>query len=375
MTNVLILSTCFRPNVGGVETHLDDLISEGTRRNVSFVVITYQPLVTKAREKLLEKGRGFVIYRVPWIRMNLFLILERYPVLEFIYLFPGIFIASFVYLLLNPKVETIHSQGIAAGTAGMILGKLFSKKTILSTHSIYNFPQSGLYSDFVRLLFKNTDKILVLSKQSEKEVNKLGNFKDKTSVFTYWVDQERFSPKTKVNTRKMKLFKSDFVCLFVGRLVGVKGVNELLEASKAIDNHIKIAIAGDGPLKEKVIREAKGNKNLIFLGKIDNNDLPGYYNSADVLIVPSVHEEGFGRVILEALSCGLPVIGSRRGAIPEAMDSSVGYLVDVSSDSIANTLKHIYKNKIELNIKRRNARKYALKKYSKGNVLQIIKYY
>ena len=85
--NCLLLTSPFRPNIGGVETHLDDLISEGTKKGVNFTVLTYQPLVTEARGKFKEKGKGFTIYRIPWIRMNLFLMLEKFPAFEFAYLF------------------------------------------------------------------------------------------------------------------------------------------------------------------------------------------------------------------------------------------------------------------------------------------------
>ena len=89
--HILILTTPFRPNVGGVETHLDDLISVGARQGHKFFILTYQPLITKAKGKTIEKEDGFVIYRLPWIRMNLFLTFAKFPFFEFLYLFPGLF--------------------------------------------------------------------------------------------------------------------------------------------------------------------------------------------------------------------------------------------------------------------------------------------
>ena len=86
--NILILTTPFRPNIGGVETHLDDLITAGTKRGFNFSILTYQPLITKAWGRTIEKGDGFIIYRLPWIRMNLFLIFVKFPLFELLYLFP-----------------------------------------------------------------------------------------------------------------------------------------------------------------------------------------------------------------------------------------------------------------------------------------------
>jgi glycosyltransferase involved in cell wall biosynthesis len=108
------------------------------------------------------------------------------------------------------------------------------------------------------------------------------------------------------------------------------------------------------------------------LGKLDQNELPSYYGAADLLIVPSTHEEGFGRVILESLACGTPVIGSRRGAIPEAMDETVGRLIDVTPENIKEAVEYFYKNPKELKKLSKNARKFAERRYSERNVGKII---
>src|SRR3989344_1944087 len=375
--SVLLITSPFRPNIGGVETHLDDLILEGVKRRINFRVVTYQPLVTPARGKFIEKGRGVIIYRIPWPRFNLFLRLEKFPLLEFLYLFPGLFIAGIIYLLFKGKdISTIHGQGLVAGSIGVFLGLIFDKRSLISTHSIYNFPESGFYNSFVQSIFNKTEHILTLSNQSKDEILKLGTPKDKVTTFTYWVDQDKFKPTDKQFTRtKVKFPKNELVCLFVGRLVEVKGVRELISSSKFLIKGIKIVIIGDGPLANEIQAMARKSKKIDFFGKIGNDRLPLYYGASDVLIVPSIHEEGFGRVILEALSCGLPVIGSSRGAISEAMDESVGYFIDVSSKSIAFALNTIVKNKNELMKKAKKSRPFALRRYGSDNIEEIIKFY
>src|SRR6185369_9052228 len=117
----------------------DDLIKVGISKKHFFNIITYQPLVTKATGKYKESGRGFQVTRVPWPRFNLFLKLEKYPILEFSYLFPGLFFYGVYFMVrYSGSVDIIHSQGLVAGTVGVILGKLFNKKVLISTHSIYN---------------------------------------------------------------------------------------------------------------------------------------------------------------------------------------------------------------------------------------------
>src|SRR3990167_959391 len=119
--SILIISPPFRPNIGGVETHLDDLIKEGVKRGLHFTVIAYQPLVTKVKAKSVEVGCGYKIIRIPWPRFNLFLRLERLPILEFLYIFPGLFIVSLAYLaFVNRKFDVIHAQGLVGGAISII---------------------------------------------------------------------------------------------------------------------------------------------------------------------------------------------------------------------------------------------------------------
>ena len=93
------------------------------------------------------------------------------------------------------------------------------------------------------------------------------------------------------------------------------------------------------------------------------------------MIVPSTHEEGFGRVILESLACGVPVIGSNRGAVPEAMDETVGKLIDISPRSIKSSVESLFKNRNELKLLSSRARKFAVKRFSESNVKTIIESY
>lgn len=374
---ILILTTPFRPNVGGVETHLDDLIALGLARGFKFTVLTYQPLVTKTSGPIIEKGRGLTICRLPWLRMNLFLRLEKSPVLEFMYLFPGLFVLCFMYLLIyRTSVKILHAQGLVAASAAVILGKIFGISVLVSTHSIYNFPAGSLYSKFVRLIFENTRNILALSKQSRREILGLGIAPRKVHVFTYWVDHDIFRPAGRGASRvRLHLPKKAFICLFVGRLVEVKGVKQLLDAIPMSDSQVKYLVVGDGPMAIDVENATRTRINLIFRGRIANKLLPEYYNASDVLVVPSVHEEGFGRVILEALSCGLPVVASNRGGIKEALSPEAGVLIDVSPREISRTVDALCADRRRLNRMRCKALLYAKANFNSKNADLIFKYY
>jgi glycosyltransferase involved in cell wall biosynthesis len=106
---------------------------------------------------------------------------------------------------------------------------------------------------------------------------------------------------------------------FVGRLEPVKGLDVLLDAFARLSTRASLVVAGDGSERWRL----HGDR-IYMLESIGYNDLPGLLKSLDVLVLPSVsilplHREQFGRVLVEAMAAGVPVIGSSSGAIPEVI--------------------------------------------------------
>lgn len=207
---ILQITSHFKPNIGGVETHLDDLVKGLVKKRFDVFVLTYRPLVTKAEWKIFERSNKLSICRVPWFP-GFFYRFVHNPMAEFIYLLPGLFIAApFVIFLEKPDV--IHSHGLVAGFTAVFWGKIFRIKVITTTHSIYNFPSGseavwadGLYTRFAKWIFSNSHMVLTLSKQSAGEIEKLGVDKSKIIVFRYWVDLNRFRIKDIKSQVKEKL--------------------------------------------------------------------------------------------------------------------------------------------------------------------------
>ncbi len=368
---ILQISINFFPNVGGVETHLLDLVDALTVRKHQVTVLTYRPLSHKASWKMFESRKNLVIFRIPWLA-GYFYKLVKYPLLEFLYLTPGLFLLLPFFILFT-RSEVVHAHGISAGAVAVFWTKVLRRRVILSTHNYYGFPDKGLYKYFVTQIFRFSDHVLCLSKQSKKEVKALGLPDEKVTVFTYWIDLELFS---KVTTAKKELkWNNFFVVLFVGRLVPEKGVMELLEAANIGDRKIHYMLAGTGPLKDVIEEYTNKFDNIHYLGTISQPSLPTYYSAADIVIVPSTHEEGFGRVILESLACGTPVIAANRGAIPEAMNETVGQLITISPRSINESVEKLYRNPLKLKKLSDHSSKFAKDRYSEKNVQTIISTY
>lgn len=368
---ILQLTVHFPPNIGGVETHLSDLINALIKKGWQLFVLSYQPLSTKMEWKAFEKNKNLTILRIPWIS-GFFEKLVSYPIAEFIYLVPGLFVVTpFVILSFRPNV--IHAHGLIAAVSAVFWGKLFSVKVVISLHSFYSFPKIGLYHDFVRLLLQTSDFTLSLSRKSNEEVKELGIEDKKTGVFTYWIDLEKFKRMSKA--RENLNWKAKFIVLFVGRLIKEKGIDVLLESAKLWHEQIKLVIIGSGLLEEDILAAQKKTTALNFIGRIDQNDLPLYYSAADLTVVPSIYEEGFGRVIIESLACGTPVVASKKGAIPEVMDETVGKFIKATPEGIREAVEYFYKNPIELRKLSQNAREFVGRRYYESNVEDIVKTY
>jgi glycosyltransferase involved in cell wall biosynthesis len=111
--NILQLTAHFSPNLGGVETHLQDLVDRLVEKKNNVTVLTYQPLSTDISAPWLEHKLNTTIIRLPWIRGWFYRLVDS-PILEFMYLFPGLFVVL-PFILFRKKIEVIHAHGLVAG--------------------------------------------------------------------------------------------------------------------------------------------------------------------------------------------------------------------------------------------------------------------
>jgi glycosyltransferase involved in cell wall biosynthesis len=107
--------------------------------------------------------------------------------------------------------------------------------------------------------------------------------------------------------------------LFVGRLAEGKGIEVLLSAIKSVEG-CRVTFVGDGPLMDLVRRRAGEDPRIKVLGRLDRDEVYRVMAGASALIFPSTWYEGCPMTIAEAYGCGLPVIGSRLGAVEEMID-------------------------------------------------------
>jgi glycosyltransferase involved in cell wall biosynthesis len=379
MTGILLICSSYKPDVGGAETHLQDLVSFFKRKGHKVTVLTFQPYQSAvARARRVEREKGMTIFRLPRPLRSVFFAGNRWNPVGQIFYLPILLLFGILLVSLHRKeIDVIHVHGILPTPVACLISKLFKKRCIMSLHHTY-IPKGRAHKTVARMILSLPDKVLCLSNRSRLELLRIGLKDEKVRTFTYWIDQTIFRPLDKDYCKKLLGFEDKFVILFVGRLIEEKGVRILLrvanELTKVFDD-LFFAFVGLGPLAQEVIDASKDLKTLRFQGAVNNEDLPVYYNATDVVVVPSISEEGFGRVILESLACGTPVIASNRGGISEALDSSVGVLAEPTAKSLANAITRLYSNRDELMKLASNCRTFAQKRFSENNAEVIVNAY
>jgi glycosyltransferase involved in cell wall biosynthesis len=142
----------------------------------------------------------------------------------------------------------------------------------------------------------------------------------------------------------------DFIIQFVGSIIEHKGIFLLLTAFEDICSRytdVELVIIGDGPETEKLheqISKSDYKEHIEFLGRRSHKATLTKMASADVLVFPS-KRESFGRVVLEAMELGVPVIATPVGSIPHLIDDGYsGIIIDRNEDNIITAIEQLYQN-------------------------------
>lgn len=177
------------------------------------------------------------------------------------------------------------------------------------------------------------------------EVLRAKGFAGEVRVVPNAVDAELFRPLDKNECRE-KWGSSGFVVGYAGRLVEEKGLMDLLEALPFCDQSVSLLLVGSGDFREKLEKRAHElslSTRLRFTGSVAGAELPVLMNAMNVFALPSRTtprwKEQFGRVIIEANSCLVPVIGSSSGAIPDVIGDAGLVFPEGDARALANAIE------------------------------------
>src|SRR5581483_11706364 len=151
------------------------------------------------------------------------------------------------------------------------------------------------------------------------------------------VDADAFAPRARDGElrRSLGAGPGDLLVVSVSRLIGWKGVRVVIEALAALPARVRYLVVGEGPEAQALRRAAAAaglEERVRFMGRVRHADLPLLLSQCDVFVQPSIGEEAFGISVVEAMACGLPVLASDNGGLPEiVVDGETGRLLPPGS--------------------------------------------
>lgn len=179
------------------------------------------------------------------------------------------------------------------------------------------------------------------------------------------INENKFSQRISNELRnelraKYGVNEEDFLVIYCGRIIDIKGVKELATAIFNLsDRKIKLMIVGSPDFKGKsksnylssIVEIAKNSKEKIFFtGYVDNNELYQYYQMADLQVVPSLCEEGAGLVNIEGMMSGLPLLVTDSGGLPEYVSKDCSIVIKKKNALYDLRDKEVFIKELESNI-------------------------
>jgi len=234
---------------------------------------------------------------------------------------------------------------------GAVAKFLFKRKIISSFYGVeikWVRNKMPYFLPLLRWAVNISDIITALSRYTSSEIKKVLDRDVKIIPFS-----THFEVKCNINKKPNKIP----IILFVGRLVERKGVIYLIEAFKKILQKYKgqLFIVGGGPERGKLeerVNKLGINGSVKFLGVISDDELDRLYKKADIFVLPACFDsrgdtEGLGVVLIEAMSYGIPVIGSNVGGIPDIVKhKETGMLVpEKDSVKLSEAIIYLLRNK------------------------------
>lgn len=229
--------------------------------------------------------------------------------------------------------SSFDNRSVARDLAYIVLALTLHKQVVLQFHGgqpasvmLFRMP---ILRRVVANLLRRCHAILVLSKFQANEFHRvLPSIRSVRQVANY------IEPGPRVSRNRAS--DSPIRFLYLGRLHSDKGIHEILSATRELLNEgrdFEVSLCGDGPEKtwiERQLADCDLQQHVRMLGVVRGIDKAKALESADVLLLPTRHREGFPYVLLEAFSAGLPIIATPVGAIPEVVhEGRTGRLVPI----------------------------------------------
>ena len=231
------------------------------------------------------------------------------------------------------EYQVVHSHYWLSGWVGRQLARSLGIPHVLTFHTLSLIKQQSRPGEVEppdrqlveRELAASASRIVGFSPHERDALVRLyGADSDNIVLAPCGVDLSLFRPMDQKMARQRLGLNGQKVVLFVGRVEPLKGLDLLLQAAAQMEagQAVKVMVVGgieEGDTEVSRLQDSARDlgidRVIEFVGRVDQDELPFYYNAADVCVMPSYYES-FGMAALEAMACGTPVVASRVGGLP-----------------------------------------------------------
>ena len=266
------------------------------------------------------------------------------------------------------KIEVLHVHyAIPHAYAGYMAKQMLKDEgidipmvTTLHGTDITLVGNHPFYKPAVTFSINKSDFVTSVSQSLKEDTLKLFNIKNEIQVIPNFIELDKIKKEDKSPCQRSVMANDEErIITHISNFRKVKRIPDIIAIFNKIQKEIpaKLMMVGEGPEKEKaeqLCRELGIQDKVIFFG--NSNEIDTILCQTDLFLLPS-KTESFGLVALEAMACGVPVISSNAGGLPEVnKDGFSGYLSEVGDvDSMANNALKILKNQTDLDQFKKNA--------------------
>jgi len=279
------------------------------------------------------------------------------------------FISQSIFYLLFRTYDLVHGHyGFHSALFPAIVKRKPLVVTFHGSDALKEPLRDKVYNGLQKFVISRSNSIIAVSDEIRNVLTRnLGADPSRISVISCGVDTSVFAPLDKMDARrKLGIAENAKVVLFTGSLSHSKGVDMIFECARRLPD-VLFTLVGDGLLRTDI-------KNCKFPGPRPHEEMPIWMNASDIFVLPS-RSEGTPVVILEALSCGIPVITSRIGGCADVIrDGQTGYLVRVNDvDMLERKVRDLLNDEVARNLMGKRGRKDMIEKFDNKKIAQRVK--